>query len=125
MRPITLSSIFYKVLIFIRSFIIIIAFLALGKALSLIINLPIPGSITGLILLFSALSFRFISLDLLLPAGQALLKYMILFIVPAGVGLINHVGLLEEHWLAIIVSISVSTIIVLLTVGWGYQRINQ
>jgi len=125
MRPITLSSIFYKVLIFIRSFIIIIAFLALGKALSLIINLPIPGSITGLILLFSALSLRFISLDLLLPAGQALLKYMILFIVPAGVGLINHVGLLEEHWLAIIVSISVSTIIVLLTVGWGYQRINQ
>jgi len=108
-----------------RSFIIITTFLGLGKAISFVSGLPIPGSITGLILLFLALSFRLISLDLLLPAGQVLLKYMILFIVPAGVGLINHAQLLVNHWLAITVSISVSTVIVLLSVGWSYQRMKQ
>jgi holin-like protein len=114
-----------NILLFIRSFAIILAFLYLGKGVSYLIGWPIPGSVIGLISLFSALSLRLIPLNFVLPAGQFLLKYMILFFVPVGVGLINHGELFATHWIAIVVSAGVSTIVILLSVGWSYQRINQ
>jgi len=109
----------------IAGFFIILAFLVLGKAIQSITHLPIPGSVIGLLLLFSALSLRLISLSIVQPASDALLKYLALFFVPAGVGLINYFDILMTHGITIIVSSLVSTIIVLLTVGLTYQKINN
>ena len=108
-----------------RSAVILLAFLYLGKWLQHISGLPIPGSIFGLISLFITLSLRLIPLGYLLPTGNLLLNYITLFFVPVGVGLLKYSTLLSTHWLAIVASSVVSTLAVLLVVGWCYQRLTR
>ena len=98
------------------------AFLIIGKLINHFLYIPIPGSIIGLLLLFTALSVRIINVDIVQPASHILLKYMTLFFVPAGVGLMNYIDILSVHWLAILTSSLVSTMIVLVCVGVSYQR---
>lgn len=110
---------------FVRSALIILFFLYLGKGVQYITHLPIPGSIFGLLLLFLGLNLRLIPLNYVLPAGSVLLNYITLFFVPVGVGLLQYSDLLSTHWLTIIVSSVVSTLAVLLSVGWIYQRLAK
>lgn len=107
---------------FIRSAVIILLFLYVGKAITAISGVPIPGSIFGLLLLFVALNLRLINYHTLVPATNFLLGYMTLFFVPVGVGLLQYSDLLSQHWLAITISSVVSTLLVLIIVGWCYQR---
>lgn len=109
-------------LLFSRGFLVIMAFLMIGKLINHFLYIPIPGSIIGLLLLFTALSIRIINVDIVQPASHILLKYMTLFFVPAGVGLMNYIDILSVHWLAILTSSLVSTMIVLVCVGVSYQR---
>jgi len=97
----------------------------LGKTLNTLSGLPIPGSIFGLLLLFTALNLRLVSINTLLPSGNFLLRYLTLFFIPVGVGILQYTDLLSQHWLAITVSSIISTLAVLLTVGWCYQRLNK
>lgn len=53
--------------------------------------------------------------------AQGLLKYLGLLFVPAGVGVINNIGLLRKDILTIIVSIVVSTILGMLVTGVAMQ----
>ena len=108
-----------------RSAAIILAFLLLGKGIIYVSHLPIPASIIGLLLLFSCLSLRLIPLSYLLPSGSLLLTYITLFFVPVGVGLLQYTNLLSQHWLAIVLSSVVSTVLVFLTVGWLFQRLSK
>lgn len=104
---------------------IILAFLLLGKAIQWLTSLPIPGSIFGLLLLFLALNLRFISTEQLMPSANLLLNYITLFFVPVGVGLLQYTELLSQYWLAIMVSSVISTMAVLLSVGYCYQRLSK
>jgi len=114
-----------KLLKFIRSAVILLIFLALGKGISYYSGLPIPGSIFGLLLLFGALSCRLIDRQWVMPASNFLLNNMTLFFVPVGVGLLQYSDLLSQYWLAILASSLVSTLAVLITVGWCYQRLAK
>jgi len=111
--------------LFLRGGIIIISILMIGKLMSHLLQIPIPGSIIGLLLLFTALASNLINIKLIDSAGHFLLKYMTLFFVPAGVGLINHIEILSQHWLVIVSSSLLSTIVVLISVGLSYQKANQ
>ena len=108
-----------------RSAIILLFFLYLGKGVQYFTHLPIPGSIFGLLLLFLGLNLRLIPLDYVLPTGSFLLNYITLFFVPVGVGLLQYSDLLSTHWLTIIASSVVSTVAVLVSVGWIYQRLAK
>lgn len=110
---------------FVRSALILLFFLYLGKGVQYITHLPIPGSIFGLLLLFLGLNLRLIPLNYVLPAGSVLLNYITLFFVPVGVGLLQYSDLLSMHWLTIVVSSVVSTVAVLVSVGWIYQRLAK
>lgn len=110
---------------FCRSAFLILAFLGLGKIVSHYSDDIIPASVVGLIALFSALSLRLIPVEWLQPSSHFLLKYMTLFFVPAAVALINYIEILSLHWLAIITSCVVSTVLVMVSVGLGYQRLNR
>jgi len=110
---------------FVRSALLIALFLILGKGLTHATGLSIPGSIFGLLLLFLALNLRMIRYKTIVPASNFLLNFLTLFFVPVGVGLIQHAELLRQYWLAILVSSIVSTVIVLVTVGWCYQRLSK
>ena len=95
------------------AFAILLLFQCLGEALVFVLGLPVPGPVAGMILLFAAL--------LLWPALQArieaaaseLLRHLSLLFVPAGVGIVAAAGSGSGHWLAIVASLVVSTLLTL------------
>lgn len=121
----TTSNLIKISLSFCRSAFLILAFLGLGKVVSHYSGDVIPASVVGLIALFAALSLRIIPVKWLQPSSHFLLKYMTLFFVPAAVALINYIEILSLHWLAIITSCIVSTVLVMVSVGLGYQRFSR
>ena len=89
------------------------------------INGFIPGSVIGMILLFGALCLRIVKPHRVRPAARFLLGSMGLFFVPFGVGLMVSYDLIMQHLWAILVASVVSTLLVLLCVGWTFQKIGR
>ncbi|WP_232279404.1 CidA/LrgA family protein [Psychromonas ingrahamii] len=104
---------------------IILLFLSVGKIISSYLPFAFPGSIIGLILLFSALNLRLIKVEWIMMSGSLLLKYMALLFVPIGVGLINHLALIFDNWFVITFSFFFTTLLILLSVGHLYQFLNK
>lgn len=103
----------------------IFLFLALGEILVYLCNLPIAGNIVGMVAIFIALKLKLIKLNDVKPASDQLIKYMVLFFVPYGVGLMTFYDILRIHWLAIVVSTIASTILTLYTTGIILQKFGK
>jgi holin-like protein len=111
----------------IRGFFILLAFQLVGEVAARGLALPTPGPVIGLALLVVALSLyqRWRPLDEealaesdLGKAARGLLAALPLLFVPAGVGVVQYMGLLREQGLALAVALVVSTVATLLaTVG--------
>lgn len=79
---------------YLSQFLIILGFTLIGEALQRIVLLPIPASVYGLTLLFTALCRKWIRLEQVKDAGGFLTSILpILFISPA-------VGIMED-WMLI------------------------
>ena len=111
----------------IRGFFLLLACQLVGEVLARGFALPAPGPVIGLALLTLALSVwnrrRPMSDDEIANsdvgrAATGLLGALSLLFVPAGVGVVQYVGLLREDGVALAASLAVSTIATLLaTVG--------
>jgi holin-like protein len=111
----------------IRGFFILLAFQLVGEVAARGLGLPAPGPVIGLALLVLALGIyqRWRPLDEealaesdLGKAARGLLAALPLLFVPAGVGVVQYMGLLREQGLALAVALVVSTVATLLaTVG--------
>lgn len=108
-----------------QSLVWILFFYLLGELLSQAIGGVIPGSVLGMLLLFGALSAGWLRAARVRAAAAKLLEYMPLFFVPIGVGLITSFALIGAHWVAILVSCVVSTVLVLVLVGWMAQLLER
>ncbi len=102
---------------FVLGFTILLAFQFIGTMLSQWLHLPLPGVLTGLILLATALATGLIPLRAVEQAADALLGEMGLFFVPIGVGLVLYADLLFKNSVAIVLTILVSTLVVLCLTG--------
>jgi holin-like protein len=111
----------------IRGFIILLVFQLVGEVVARGLNLPAPGPVIGLALLVVALVLyqrsRPFDEDALAASdlGQAargLLAALPLLFVPAGVGVVQSLGLLRDQGLALAAALVVSTAATLIaTVG--------
>ncbi len=111
----------------IRGFFILLAFQLIGEVAARGLGLPAPGPVIGLALLVVALGLyqRWRPLDEaalaesdLGKAARGLLAALPLLFVPAGVGVVQYMGLLREQGLALAAALVVSTVATLLaTVG--------
>jgi holin-like protein len=111
----------------IRGFFILLAFELVGEVLARGLNLPAPGPVIGLALLVVALSLyqrrrpfdeEALKASDLGRAARGLLAVLPLLFVPAGVGVVQYLGLLREQALALAAALVVSTVATLLaTVG--------
>ena len=72
-----------------KSIFYIILFLVIGELTVYLINMPIPGNVIGMLLIFTALSLKVIKLENVKPAADFLTRNLGLFFVPPGVGLIE------------------------------------
>jgi len=100
---------------------VIMAVTLLGELLHLIIPLPIPASIYGLIIMLACLKLRVIKLEQVEDAGGFLLEIMPVLFIPAAVGLIAAWGELQAMLVPVIVITVATTFIVMAATGWAAQ----
>jgi len=83
----------------------------IGEILVAASGAPVPGPVVGMVLLFAGLMARGRIPDPVARVGDALLSNLALLFVPAGVGVVLHLGLLGREGLAITASLLASTLV--------------
>ena len=104
---------------------LILLFYLLGCFVAALIGNFVPGSVIGMILLFCALSLKWVRPGHVKKVSMFLLDNMMLFFIPVGVGLITSYTLLSRYMLAIIVASWVSTVLVIAVVGLVEQKLES
>lgn len=93
-----------------------------GEIIAHALNLTVPGGVLGMLILFVGLIVRGgvpASVDY---ASQAILKPLIVYFIPASVGVMTMWPLLKEEGIRIAIVLVFSTIIPLLLCGYGLDR---
>ncbi|QXM24280.1 CidA/LrgA family protein [Elioraea tepida] len=89
-------------------------------------GLPLPGPILGMLLLFLFLLWRGGEVPAPLAAvADGLLRHLGLLFVPAGVGVIAHLGLLAEALLPIALAVSIGTLVAIAFTGRLMQALAR
>ena len=108
---------------YIIQFEIILAISLIGELLNRLIPLPIPASIYGMAILFTALCTGIIKLTAVKETGHFLVQIMPMMFIPATVGLLESWDIMQGFLTAIIVIALVSTVLVILASGHATQFI--
>ncbi|GGB87887.1 murein hydrolase transporter LrgA [Marinobacterium zhoushanense] len=98
----------------------------IGELLVVALGLPVPGPVVGMLLLLSLLLLTGRRVpEALRKVVDGLLGHLALLFVPAGVGLMNHFGLLAREWVMLAVTLVVSTAITMAVTGWLMSRLAR
>ena len=96
---------------------ILLTLQSLGEALSRLLHLPYPGPVIGMVLLLVALRWPAVQLRVRAVA-QFLLAHLSLLFVPVGVGVITHLGVLEQYGLRLVAVLVLSTWVGMAVSAW-------
>ena len=96
---------------------IVLACQLAGELIVVGTGIPLPGPVVGMALLFAGLLIRGGVPEALGRVAGSLLDNLSLLFVPAGVGVMTHLSLLESEWLPISVSLLVSTLLTIAVTG--------
>ncbi|WP_445475940.1 CidA/LrgA family protein [Methanococcoides methylutens] len=102
-------------------FAIILAICFMGDTIHNFFNLPIPGSVLGMLLLLVLLLTGILKLSMIEDVSNFLLKHLSFFFIPAAVGLITCFSILEGNWTALLFISVVSTFIIVVVTGITVQ----
>jgi holin-like protein len=90
-----------------------------GEVVVRLLDVPVPGPVVGMLVLFVLLRVRGVGDDAdVVPAGQGLLRHLQLFFIPAGVGVVAYAATIRDNALPIAVALLGSWLAGLLVVGW-------
>ena len=92
---------------------------AVGELISSLISniITMPGTIIGMIILFLLLQFKIMKEETIKDVADFLLGNMAIFFVPAGVSLINSLGLITENMLVLLLSGTIATVVIMIVTG--------
>jgi holin-like protein len=90
---------------------VLLVYQLVGEILVVALQLPVPGPVVGMALLFATLVVRGTVSAQLRDTATGLLQHLSLLFVPAGVGVMAHLGRLADEWLPITVSLVLSTLL--------------
>lgn len=91
----------------------------IGEVLVRLLDVPIPGPVVGMLVLFGLLRLRDVGDDAtVVRAGQGLLRHFQLLFIPAGVGVVAYAATIRDNWLPIAVALLGSWLLGLVAVGW-------
>ena len=108
---------------FLHQVLVIGIILLISKIIESFIPIPMPASVIGLVLMFIALSTGIIKLGEVEGVGSALTNNISFLFVPAGISVINSLGILSKSPILIILLIIISTILLLLCTGFVSQML--
>ena len=106
---------------YVRQFWIILLISAMGEALHILIPLPVPASVYGLVIMLIALGTHIIRLEQVKEAAEFLIEIMPVMFVPAGVGLLEAWGDLQPIWIPVVIITILTTVIVMVVTGRSTQ----
>lgn len=95
----------------------------IGNWIQEALNLFIPGSVIGMILLFLLLCFGILKPSWTEVGAQFMLRHLAFFFIPATVGIMNYLDLFQGKGILLLVIVIVSTLLVMLTSGWVSQLV--
>jgi holin-like protein len=107
-----------------EGFAILIAFYLVGDLFHRL-GVPLPGSVLGLIALTTALLLGWIGLHQVEAGARMLLKNLLLFFVPAIVGVLGYTTLFKEHGIGIITVWVGTLLIVLITTALTATAVSR
>ncbi|MGX7163637.1 CidA/LrgA family protein [Enterococcus massiliensis] len=96
---------------------ILLAFSILGEGVRLILDLPIPGSILGILLLFLAFENKIVDAKKIEPICDFFLDNLTIFFVPAGVRLMDFYGVIKDTWPILLGITTLCVIVILMIIG--------
>lgn len=102
---------------YLRALALIYLCLLIGNAVTALLQIAIPGSIIGMLLLFALLSSQILPAKWIKPGGHLLIRNLVLLFVPIGVGAMKYYHQIVAHLWPLVVSCVISTLVVLVMVG--------
>lgn len=104
---------------------LILGFLILGDSLEAYLQLPVPGSVLGLMGLFSFLVIKKHIPQPLEQTSQSILQFLPLYFVPVGVGVITLLPELSTQWPYLTLVLLLSTMISLAFTAMAFNALNK
>ena len=102
------------------SLIAISSCLLLGYGINWLVSI-IPASLYGMFIMAVGLKINLINADKMAVSINWIIKHMGVCFVPAGVGIMEHVGILKIHGVVLISLTIVTTIVLMVVVGHLFQ----
>jgi putative effector of murein hydrolase LrgA (UPF0299 family) len=93
-----------------RGFTLLLLAQALGEVAARLLHLPLPGPVLGLLLMLAALSSPLVR-EPVQAAAEVLLGHLSLLFVPVGVGVMTHLGVIQQYGLRMAATLVLSTLI--------------
>ena len=109
----------------IRYFAIIFGCLGIGELIVALTHIPFPSSIIGMLVLTLALDFGWIKLQAIKALSDLLISNLGLFFVPPSIGIMAYFKQIGQNFLAIFLSIIISTVVVIVVTGHVYQYLRK
>jgi holin-like protein len=94
-----------------------------GEVVSRLLDVPLPGPVIGMLVLFAGLCLHGRIPDDLQTVASGLLNNLSLLFVPAGVGVVTHLGLVAQAWLPITVALVVSVVLTIAVTALVFARL--
>ncbi|HFJ5555516.1 TPA: antiholin-like murein hydrolase modulator LrgA [Staphylococcus aureus] len=110
---------------FFHQVIVIALVLFVSKIIESFMPIPMPASVIGLVLLFVLLCTGAVKLGEVKKVGTTLTNNIGLLFVPAGISVVNSLGVISQAPFLIIGLIIVSTILLLICTGYVTQIIMK
>lgn len=110
---------------YLRQFMIILLIYFIGDMLQIMLNIPIPGTVLALIILFITLCSGVIKVNMIEEISDFLLSHMSFLFVPAGVGLMTSMRILSGKWLAFIFVLVISTALVFIVTAYTVKLLRR
>lgn len=110
---------------YIKQLCIILIVSFIGEILASVINLPIPASVYGLVLMLILLSTKIVKLNQVYTVSKYLIEIMPMLFIPAGVGLMTSYDSLKPYIVPVIIIVFVSTVFVLVVSGYFTQYVLE
>lgn len=92
-----------------------------GEVIVRALGLPLPGPVAGMALLFILMLVRAPLPKALGSTADGLLKHLSLLFVPAGVGVVQHIGMLGRDGLQLIAVVVLGTVITLTVTALTFE----
>ncbi|MFK8795444.1 CidA/LrgA family holin-like protein [Planococcus plakortidis] len=112
-----------KIIRIVLQLLVLYGFLLIGEAIQALFNLPMPGSIIGFLLLFSALLLKIYPLEWIDAGATFLLSFLSLYFIPATVGVVDYGPLFSGKGVLLLPIVVISTLITMGAAGLVSQHI--